>query len=207
MSPVGRVADVQRHRFGRAFLHVGLGLVERDVGGVRLRRQRQVERRLGERQLALRRAEEVVRLLGGQRERERPRVGVADVLGREAHEPARDVERILAGVEHARHPVERGVGVGVAQRLVQRRDEVVVLLARSCRRAASCAARPRGSPPRSPRGAPPAGGASCTASSRMFSAERASPLASRAIEPQRVVGDLGRQRRPGRARRRPARAA
>jgi hypothetical protein len=56
-------------------------------------------------------------------------IGVADVLRREPHQSARDVERILAGFEHARHPVDRGVGIAVAHRLVQRGDEVVVLLA------------------------------------------------------------------------------
>ena len=89
--------------------------------------------------------------------RQRLRVGVADVLGREAHQPARDVERILAGLEHARQPVERRVGVAVAHRLVQRRDEVVVLLAglvvagaraagwlRSSVRAVDAAGRPSG---------------------------------------------------------------
>ena len=36
-----------------------------------------------------------------------------------------EVERIGAAVEHAHEPVERGIGVGAAHRLVQRRDLVV----------------------------------------------------------------------------------
>ena len=36
--------------------------------------------------------------------------------------------RILAAVEHAREPVERGIDVGAAQRLMQRADQVVVRL-------------------------------------------------------------------------------
>ena len=70
---------------------------------------------------------------------ERLRIGVADVLGGEAHQPPRDVERILAGFDHPRQPVDRGVGIAVAHRLVQRRDQVVVLLAATCRRAARAA--------------------------------------------------------------------
>ena len=58
---------------------------------------------------------------------ERARVGVADVLGREDHDAARDEERILARLEHAREPVERGVGVAAAQGLDEGRDDVVVL--------------------------------------------------------------------------------
>ncbi len=37
--------------------------------------------------------------------------------------------RVFAGLQHAAQPVERGVGVGVADGFVQRGDEVVVLLA------------------------------------------------------------------------------
>src|SRR5437867_4211638 len=78
-----RVADVERHGLGRPLGHVLLRLVVGDVHGVRLRRERQIERRLGERQLALGIAEEVVGLLRRQGQRERAGVGVADVLRRE----------------------------------------------------------------------------------------------------------------------------
>ena len=57
-------------------------------------------------------------------------VGVADVLGGEPDQPPRDVQRILAGLDHPREPVDAGVRIAVAQRLVERRDQVVVLLAR-----------------------------------------------------------------------------
>ena len=68
------------------------------------------------------------RILGGHGDGERLRVRVADVLGGKADQPPGDVERILAGLEHPRHPVDRRVGIAVAHRLVQRGDEVVVLL-------------------------------------------------------------------------------
>ena len=48
------------------------------------------------------------------RDLERLRVGVADVLGGEDHHAARDEERVLAGLEHAHHPVDRGVGIAAA---------------------------------------------------------------------------------------------
>ena len=75
--------------------------------------------------------DEVDRLLRGHGQHQRLGIGQADVLGREAHQPPRDVERVLARLQHARQPVEAGVRVGVADRLVQRADEVEVLLARA----------------------------------------------------------------------------
>lgn len=50
------------------------------------------------------------------------------VLAGEPHEPPGHVERVLAALQHAAQPVERGAGVGAPHGLVQRRDAVVVLL-------------------------------------------------------------------------------
>ena len=59
---------------------------------------------------------------------ERVGVGEPDVLGREDHEPARDEARVFARFDHAREPVEPGVGIGAADRLDERGDDVVVLV-------------------------------------------------------------------------------
>ena len=135
-------------------------------------------------------------LLGRDGDGQRLRIGVADVLGREPHQPPRDVERILARLEHPREPVHRGVGVAVAHRLVQRGDEVVVLFAglvveqhpaldrlfRELRQIEP------------PHGRRPVVGADAAASSSRFSADRASPLANRAIARERLVVDIERLR-------------
>ena len=63
------------------------------------------------------------------RDRQRLRIGVADVLGREDHHAARDEQRILARLEHAHQPVDRRVGIAAAHALDERGDDVVVLLA------------------------------------------------------------------------------
>ena len=105
---------------------------------------------------------------------ERLRIGVADVLGREAHQPPRDVQRILAGLEHARQPVDRRVGIAVAHRLVQRRDQVVVLLAASCRRGAR--------------------GAGCVCST-LRQVERRTPSPAGAAAPRTRAGSARRARR------------
>ena len=57
-------------------------------------------------------------------------VGVADVLRGADHDAPRDELGVLAGVEHPREPVEHGVGVGAAHGLDERRDDIVVHVAR-----------------------------------------------------------------------------
>jgi hypothetical protein len=71
----------------------------------------------------------VHRIARGEAQVQRLRRGEADVLDRHAHDAARDVHGVFAGSEHAAQPVERRVGIRVAHALVQRGDEVVVLLA------------------------------------------------------------------------------
>ena len=57
-----------------------------------------------------------------------------------------EVERVLAGIEHAGQIVERGIGVGTADGFVQRGDQIVVAVLRSCRRAARGAGRSSATP-------------------------------------------------------------
>ena len=69
------------------------------------------------------------RLHGRHRLLQRARVGQADVLDGHADQAARDVHAVLAGLQHARQPVQRGVHVARAHGFVQRRDQVEVLFA------------------------------------------------------------------------------
>ena len=66
------------------------------------------------------------RLRGGGGYRQRPRIGVADVLGGEDHHPAHDEARILAALEHHREVVQRGIWIGAARGLDPCGDVVVV---------------------------------------------------------------------------------
>ena len=100
----------------------------RDIHRVRLGGAGHEDHRLGQRQLALGRAEALEGLDGVQGNLQRARVGQADVLGGHAHDAAAEVERIGAAIEHAREPVQCRVGGGAAHRLVQGRDLVVELL-------------------------------------------------------------------------------
>src|SRR5437016_14307959 len=76
------------------------------------------------------RAEEIEGVLGGERDGESAGFGEADVFAGHADYAAREIERVFAGFEHAREPVESGVGIGIADRFVQCGDEVVMFLAR-----------------------------------------------------------------------------
>ena len=114
---------------GAVLANVALGRRQRAPGGVGLRRERQVDRRLGERVARLRQADVLDRLRGGGRERQRRRVGVADVLGGEDHHPPHDEARVLAALEHHRQVVQRRVRVRAARGLDPGGDVVVVAVA------------------------------------------------------------------------------
>ena len=83
-----------------------------------------------DRQIAFRAAQEIVGVLGGVGDHQRLRIGQPDVLDRHAHHAARDVERRLAGIQHAAKIIQRGVGIGAAYRLVQCADQIVVAVLR-----------------------------------------------------------------------------
>src|SRR5205807_2825653 len=122
-----RIPQMQRHRLRHVLVRIFGSLAIRFVHRVALWRRRQIDRRLRERGVPFRHADEMDGILRGDCDRQRLRVGVADVLGREAHEPPRDVQWILTRFEHPREPVHRRVGIAVAHRLVKRGDEVVML--------------------------------------------------------------------------------
>ena len=83
--------------------------------------------RLGDGELPLRGAESLIGIPGGQCHLQGPGLGHSHILAGEAHETPHHVQRILPTVQHPRQPVQGGVRI--AHRLVEGRDEVVVLLA------------------------------------------------------------------------------
>ena len=107
-------AEVFRHGEGAAFLDVLHGLAERGVGAVGFRRGGEIDRGMGERDAAFRHADEFECLLGGDGDAEGIRIGEADVLAGGNHQTPGDETRILAGVQHLREPVERGIGIRAA---------------------------------------------------------------------------------------------
>ena len=75
---------------------------------------------------ALRHPHVFERLRARHHDAQRVRIGQADILAGEDDHAPEDETRLLAGVDHPRHPVERRVGVGAAQALDERADGVVV---------------------------------------------------------------------------------
>ena len=84
---------------------------------------------MGERELALGQADEFAGLHRGDGERQRLRVGVADVFAREDDEPAGEEPHVFAAFEHAGEPVDAGVGVAAADAFDQGAGGVVVVVA------------------------------------------------------------------------------
>ena len=123
------VAQVVGHFSARALPDLGQGGVDTRLGGVGLGRQRVVDGRLGEVDAALGQADDLDRAESCLGNKKGLGIGVADVLGGRDHDAARDELGVLARVEHAREPVERGVGVAAAHRLDEGADYVVVHVA------------------------------------------------------------------------------
>ena len=96
---------------------------------VRLRRRRQVQRRVREVKPSLGHAHPVERCRGGLDEAQRPGVGHAHVLAGKDEHAAEDVVRVLARPHHAGQPVQRRVRVRPADRLDVGADRVEVVVA------------------------------------------------------------------------------
>ena len=77
----------------------------------------------------LRHAEKMACLVGGDGLLQRAGVGQADILAGKADHTAGHIQRVFARFQHARQPVDGRIRVGVAHRLVQRRDQIIMFLA------------------------------------------------------------------------------
>src|SRR5690242_15672447 len=74
-------------------------------------------------------AQKIERIFCRKSHGESTRFGEADIFAGHAHHAAGEIERVFAGLDHARQPVEGGVRVGIAHGFVQRGDEIEVLFA------------------------------------------------------------------------------
>ena len=81
------------------------------ISRVRFRCGGNINHRLGDSQFAFRTAEEVVGFLRRIGDHQRLWIGQADVLHRHAHDAAREIERILAGIDHTAEIIQGGVGI------------------------------------------------------------------------------------------------
>ena len=113
---------------GRRSRTAAVGGAEGRDHAVALRRQRELDHRVREVDRDLGQADVLDGAGRSVGDEQRLRIGEPDVLAREDDEPAGDETRVLAGFEHAREPVEARVGIGAADRLDERGDDVVVLV-------------------------------------------------------------------------------
>src|SRR6478752_6633495 len=120
-----RVAEGGRDATEAAGADVLDRLVDREVGGVGLRRRGEVRRGLGKRDAAFGHADELHGVGRRDREGKRLRVGQADVFGRRDDEATGDEPRVLPRLDHAGEVVHGGVDVGSADGLDEGADDVV----------------------------------------------------------------------------------
>lgn len=99
------------------------------VNGIGLGCQRQVNHCLGQVNVALWHAQKLTGLENLNRKRQRACVCQPNVLRCKANQAPCDIERVFTAIQHPRHPVNGRVRVAVAHGLVERRDDIVMLLA------------------------------------------------------------------------------
>ena len=123
----GGIAHMERHGIGLGFVDVVEDFAVGGVDGVGFGCERKVDGGFGEGEVAFGRTEEIEGVFGRERHGQGVGVGKPDVFAGHAHHAAREVERIFAGFDHAREPIEGGVRIGVAHGFVERGDEIEML--------------------------------------------------------------------------------
>src|SRR5256884_377612 len=123
----GGIAHMERHGIGLGFVDVVEDFAVGGVDGVGFGCERKVDGGFGEGEVAFGRTEEIEGVFGRERHGQGVGVGRPDVFAGHAHHAAREVERIFAGFDHAREPIEGGVRIGVAHGFVERGDEIEML--------------------------------------------------------------------------------
>ena len=114
----GSVAQVQGNGLSGGLLDILLDGAVRGVKRVRFWRDREIDDRLRESEIAFRHADEIYGVPGGHTQRERVRLGESDVFDRHADDAAGDVQWVFSSFEHSSEPVEGGVGIAVTNRFV-----------------------------------------------------------------------------------------
>ena len=123
------IAQITRHLAKPTRMDIGQRRIDRGLARIGLGRQAHIERSLCKVNATFRIANNFSRFKGSMRHQKRLRVGVANILRSVNHNAASDKLRILPSIDHAREPIDRGIGVATAHRLNKRTDDVVVHVA------------------------------------------------------------------------------
>jgi len=121
----GGVAQMDRHLARGVSGDVGARRVVGKIGCIALRRGRQIQDRLGEREFAFGRSESLIGRRGISCDLQRARIGQTDVLPGHAHNTPRQIARVSAAIEHAAKPIEGRIRMRAAHGLVQGRNLIV----------------------------------------------------------------------------------
>ena len=120
------IAQEAGHLAKTTAVDIGQRRIDRGLARVGLRRQAHIERSLSQVDATLGIANDLGRFKCGMCHQKRLRVGVANILGSLNHNAASDKLGILPCIDHAREPIDRGIGVAAAHRFNKRTDNVVV---------------------------------------------------------------------------------
>ncbi len=123
------VAEMERDGIGFGFANVFENRAVAGIERVGFWCKRKIDGGLREGQVTFRRAEEIESVLGGESDGKSAGFGKADIFAGHAHHAAGKVERVFSRFEHAGEPIESGVGIGIADRFVQRGDEIEMFFA------------------------------------------------------------------------------
>src|SRR5260370_1369321 len=123
------VPQMQRPRLRSSSLNIRQHRPISRINRIRLRSQRQINHSLHQRQFPLRMPQKVHRILRAQTKIQRLRSRQPNILDRHPHNPSRTVHRVLARFEHPPQPIHRRIWIRVPHTLMQRRNNVIVLLA------------------------------------------------------------------------------
>ena len=110
-------------------MDIGQRRIDRGLARIRLRRQAHIERSLCQVDATLGIANDLGRCKCGMCHQQRLWIGIADILGSLNHDASGDKLGILPRIDHARKPVDRGIGVATAHGLNERTDNVIVHVA------------------------------------------------------------------------------
>ena len=79
--------------------------------------------------IALRHTEVVACLVNIDGHRKRIGIRNTDIFARKTNHASCDIQRIVPALKHAKRPIHGSVGIGIAHRLVERGNQIVMLLA------------------------------------------------------------------------------
>ena len=120
------IAKIAGHLTKATAMDIGQRRIDRSLTRVGFRRQAHIECSLSQVNAALGIANDLGRLKRGLRHQKCLRIGIANILRSLNHNAAGDKLRILPRVDHAREPIDRGIGVAAAHGLDERTDNVIV---------------------------------------------------------------------------------